>query len=151
MEELYNEGKIKAIGVSNFLPHHLTPLMETATIKLMVNQIEIHLSMLQAETVAFCQNNGILVEGWAPFSNGQIFKNTTLQAIAQKYNRTVAQVVLRWILNKDIVPLPKSVTPERIKENLAIFDFELSADDMAKIDAIHDCEGSGLHPDTVDF
>lgn len=151
MEELYKEGKVKAIGVSNFMPHHLEPLMKEATIMPMVNQIEIHPAMLQQETVDFCRAHNILVEAWAPFSNGQIFGNTTLQEIAETYQKSVAQIVLRWIVQKDMVPLPKSVTPERIQANLQIFDFTLSDDDMKRIDAITDCAGSGLHPDHVDF
>lgn len=150
-EELYEEGKIKAIGVSNFMPHHLKPLMEKAKIKPMVNQIEIHPAMLQTETVDYCKKNDILVEAWAPFSNGQIFENRTLKELAEKYDRSVAQITLRWILQQEIVPLPKSITPQRIFENLNIFDFTISNEDMNKINNITDCPGSGLHPDHVDF
>lgn len=151
MEELYRQGKIKAIGVSNFLPHHLKPLMESAQIQPMVNQIEIHPGMLQKETVEFCQKHDIVIEGWAPFSNGQIFKHPLLQEMVQKYDRSVAQIVLNWIMDKDIIPLPKSVTPQRIQENLQVFDFVLSEEDKQAMDKISDCEGSGLHPDHVDF
>lgn len=151
MEELYRQDKIKAIGVSNFLAHHLQPLMETAQIQPMVNQIEIHPGMLQKDIVKFCQQHDIVVEGWAPFSNGQIFKHPLLQEIAERYNRSVAQIVLNWIMDKDIIPLPKSVTPQRIQENLQVFDFVLSKEDKSAIDEVTDCEGSGLHPDRVDF
>ncbi|MGG7188136.1 aldo/keto reductase [Clostridium paraputrificum] len=151
LEELYNQGKIKAIGVSNFLEHHLEPLFETAKIKPMVNQIEFHPGMLQKEIVEFCKKHNILVEAWAPFSNGQVLNNPVLKEIADKYEKTVAQLTLRWIIQKGIVPLPKSVTPERIKSNLEVFDFEISAQDVEKIDRLTDCGGSGLHPDEVDF
>lgn len=151
LEELYNQGKIKAIGVSNFLEHHLEPLMETAKIKPMVNQIEFHPGMLQEEIVEFCKKHNILVEAWAPFSNGQVLNNPVLKEIADKYEKTVAQLTLRWIIQKGIVPLPKSVTPERIKSNLEVFDFEISAQDVERIDRLTDCGGSGLHPDEVDF
>ena len=151
LEELYNQGKIKAIGVSNFLEHHLEPLFETAKIKPMVNQIEFHPGMLQKEIVEFCKKHNILVEAWAPFSNGQVLKNPVLKEIADKYEKTVAQLTLRWIIQKGIVPLPKSVTPERIKSNLEVFDFEISAQDVERIDRLTDCGGSGLHPDEVDF
>ena len=151
LEELYNQGKIKAIGVSNFLEHHLEPLFETAKIKPMVNQIEFHPGMLQKEIVEFCKKHNILVESWAPFSNGQVLNNPVLKEIADKYEKTVAQLTLRWIIQKGIVPLPKSVTPERIKSNLEVFDFEISAQDVEKIDRLTDCGGSGLHPDEVDF
>ncbi|CEO35485.1 aldo/keto reductase [[Clostridium] sordellii] len=151
LEELYNQGKIKAIGVSNFLPHHLEPLLENAKIKPMVNQIEFHPGMLQEETVEFCKKHHILVEAWAPFSNGQILTNPVLKEIADKYKKSVAQLSLRWIIQKGIVPLPKSVTPERIKSNLEVFDFEISEQDVDRIDRLTDCGGSGLHPDEVDF
>ncbi|CEO23124.1 aldo/keto reductase [Paraclostridium sordellii] len=151
LEELYNQGKIKAIGVSNFLPHHLEPLLENAKIKPMVNQIEFHPGMLQEETVEFCKKHHILVEAWAPFSNGQILTHPVLKEIADKYKKSVAQLSLRWIIQKGIVPLPKSVTPERIKSNLEVFDFEISEQDVDRIDKLTDCGGSGLHPDEVDF
>lgn len=151
LEELYKQGKVKAIGVSNFLGHHLDPLLKTAKIKPMVNQIEIHPGMLQEETVKFCEENNILVEAWAPFSNGQIFNNPLLKEIADQYKKSVAQISLRWIIQKGIIPLPKSVTPERIKNNLDVFDFEIKAQDVEKIDRLTDCGGSGLHPDEVDF
>ena len=150
-EDLYKQGKIKAIGVSNFLPHHFEPLLKTAKIKPIVNQIEFHPGMLQEETVEFCKKNNILVEAWAPFSNGQILSNPVLTEIADKYNKSVAQLSLRWIIQKGIVPLPKSVTPERIKSNLNVFDFEISAQDSETIDKLTNCGGSGLHPDEVDF
>lgn len=150
-EELYKQGKIKAIGVSNFLPHHLKPLLESANIKPMVNQIEFHPGMLQEEAVEFSKKHNILVEAWAPFSNGQILKHPVLQEIADKYQKSVAQLTLRWIIQKGIVPLPKSVTPERIKSNLDVFDFEISGKDVERIDSLTNCGGSGLHPDEVDF
>lgn len=151
LEELYKQGKVKAIGVSNFLGHHLDPLLKTAKIKPMVNQIEIHPGMLKEETVKFCEENNILVEAWAPFSNGQIFNNPVLKEIADQYKKSVAQISLRWIIQKGIIPLPKSVTPERIKNNLDVFDFEIKAQDVEKIDRLTDCGSSGLHPDEVDF
>lgn len=151
LEELYKQGKVKAIGVSNFLSHHLDQLLKTVKIKPMVNQIEIHPGMLQEETVKFCEENNILVEAWAPFSNGQIFNNPVLNEIADQYKKSVAQISLRWIIQKGIIPLPKSVTPERIKNNLDVFDFEIKAQDVEKIDRLTDCGSSGLHPDEVDF
>lgn len=151
LEELYKQGKVKAIGVSNFLGHHLDPLLKIAKIKPMVNQIEIHPGMLQEETVKFCEENNILVEAWAPFSNGQIFNNPVLKEIADQYKKSVAQISLRWVIQKGIIPLPKSVTPERIKNNLDVFDFEIKAQDVEKIDRLTDCGSSGLHPDEVDF
>lgn len=150
-EKLYKQGKVKAIGVSNFLTHHFEPLLKTAKILPMVNQIELHPGMLQDKTVEFCNQHNILVEAWAPFSNGQIFNHPVLKEIADQYKKSVAQLSLRWIIQKGIVPLPKSVTPERIKNNLEVFDFEISSQDVDRIDRLTDCGGSGLHPDKVDF
>lgn len=150
-EELYQAGKIKALGVSNFYQHHLEPLMENAKIQPMVNQIEFHPGLLQAETVGFSKEHNLLVEAWAPLSNGGIFKNAELTALSEKYGKTIAQVALRWIVQKGIIPLPKSVTPNRIQENLAVFDFELSQEDVSIIDRLTDCGYSGLHPDKIDF
>jgi diketogulonate reductase-like aldo/keto reductase len=150
-EELYNQGKIKAIGVSNFLPHHFEPLLATAKIKPMVNQIEFHPGMLQEETMEFCKQHNILVEAWAPFSNGQILNHPVLKEIADQYKKSVAQLSLRWIIQKGIVPLPKSVTPERIKNNHEVLDFEINEQDVLKIDRLTDCGSSGLNPDKVDF
>ena len=151
MEELYEEGKIKAIGVSNFLKNHLEALMQDAKIKPMVNQIEIHPGLTQNETVEFCQKNGIVVEAWAPFANGQIFANDILKDISKKYNKTIAQITLSWLVNKNIVALSKSITIERIKENLNIFDINLEKNDIAKIDSIKGYEGIGLDPNNIDF
>lgn len=150
-EDLYKAGKIKALGVSNFMPHHLRPLLEYATIKPMVNQIEFHPSMLQEETVSFCREHNIYVEAWAPLAKGKVSENEVLIELGKKYGKTPSQVTLRWILQKDMIALPKSVTPKRIEENLDVFDFNLSQEDMNKIDAITDCPNSGLHPDHISF
>ena len=151
MEKLYKDGKIKAIGVSNFKPHHLKALIEKAEIMPMINQIELHPSHLQEETVTFCIKNNILIEAWGPLSRGKIFTVKEIQEIANKYNKTIAQVTLRWHIQNGIIPLPKSVTPSRIKENLDIFDFELSLEDMIKINEITNCSGTGIDPDNISF
>lgn len=145
--ELYKKGKIRAIGVSNFLPHHLKALVESE-IKPMVNQIEFHPGFMQEETVEYCKKNGIVVEAWSPLGRGKMLDNETLKGIAAKYNKTVAQLCLRWCLQNDTLPLPKSVTPSRIVENADIFDFEISKEDMAIINAMEYCGGSGHNPDT---
>lgn len=147
MEEIYNENLIHAIGVSNFTPRHLKPLMEWATVLPMVNQIEIHPGLNQEETVDFCKENNIITEAWGPFSQGEIFKTDTLKEIAGKYNKSIAQICLRWHLQRDILPLPKSVTTSRIKENTEIFDFELSEEDMDYISHIPPYR-TGPDPDT---
>ena len=147
---LYKEGRIKAIGVSNFLPHHLEALMQTE-IAPMVDQIEFHPGFMQTETVEFCKKNGILVEAWSPLGTGKMLTNETLMAIAAKYGKSVAQICIRWCLQHEVLPLPKSVTPSRIAENADVFDFTISDEDMAAIDAMEYFGGSGFDPDNVDF
>lgn len=150
MTDLCKAGLIRAIGVSNFLPHHLSSLMETE-IQPMVNQIEYHPGQIQEETVTFCKENNILVEAWSPLGTGRLLSNPQLQEIATKYEKSVAQLCIRWCLQNDVLPLPKSVTPSRIIENTAVFDFVISDDDMSTINSMHYLGGSGLHPDKVDF
>lgn len=145
--ELYKKGRIKAIGVSNFLPHHLSALMKTE-VKPMVNQIEFHPGFMQEETLEYCQKNGIIVEAWSPLGRGEMLQNETLLGIAKKYNKTVAQLCIRWCLQNGTLPLPKSVTPSRIAENTDIFDFTISKEDMKTINEMEYCGGSGLNPDT---
>jgi len=151
IEKLYNDGRVRAIGVSNFLEHHLTPLLDVCKIKPMVNQIEIHPGYTQQSTINFCQQNQITMEAWSPFGRGIVFKNLLLNKIADKYQKSVAQICIRWCLQKGIVPLPKSVTAERIKANLEVFDFQLSNEDMQTIDQMPCFGWSGQHPDEVDF
>ena len=150
MTELYRAGRIKAIGVSNFKPHHLAALMK-ADVKPMVNQIEYHPGWMQQETVDFCKANGIVLEAWSPLVSGALLKEPKLEALAAKYGKTVAQVVLRWVLQNGLVPLPKSVTESRIISNTEIFDFELSAEVMKAIDAFPEMTFSGQDPDKVTF
>jgi len=150
MTELYKAGKIKAIGVSNFKPHHLEALMKTE-VKPMVDQIEFHPGLLQEETVKYCRENNILVEAWSPLGTGRMLENDVLKDVAGKYKKTVAQICIRWCLQHDVLPLPKSVTPSRIVENFHVFDFEIGLEDMKMIDALDNFGGSGLNPDKVDF
>jgi diketogulonate reductase-like aldo/keto reductase len=150
MTELYKEGKIKAIGVSNFLPHHLEVLMQEE-VKPMVNQIEFHPGLLQEETVEYCKKHDILVEAWSPLGTGRMLNNELLMKIADKYQKSVAQICIRWCMQHDVLPLPKSITPFRIHENTKVFDFVISDDDMKQIDGMEYFGGSGLNPDEVDF
>ena len=150
MTELYKAGKIKSIGVSNFMPHHLKSLMETE-IKPMVNQIEFHVGFMQEETFKYCNDNNILIEAWGPLGTGKMLDNETLKEIANKYNKSIAQLCIRWCLQNNTLPLPKSVTPSRIKENADIFDFVISDEDMKKINSMPYFGGSGHHPDKVNF
>lgn len=146
MSEIYKSGKIKAIGVSNFLPHHLEALM-ACEIKPMVNQIEFHPGYMQKETVEYCKNNGIIVEAWSPLGSGRVLSDERLKKIAEKYGKSVADICIRWCLQHGVLPLPKSVTESRIIENTKVFDFELSAEDMQAIDDFEEIGFSGFHPD----
>ena len=150
MTELYEMGRIRAIGVSNFLPHHLDALMRTK-VQPMVNQIEYHPGQMQQETVQYCKQNGILVEAWSPLGTGRMLSNPFLAGVAQKYHKSVAQLCIRWCLQNDTLPLPKSVTPSRIEENAEVFDFAISEEDMAAINGMQYFGGSGLHPDEIGF
>ena len=150
-EELYLEGKIKAIGLSNFMVKHMEALMKTAKIKPMVNQIEYHPGLMQEDVVEYCNKNGICVEAWSPIGSGRLLENELLLQIAEKYGRSVAQICIRWCMQNDVLPLPKSVTPSRIEENLKIWDFEISDDDMAMINKMGPCGCSGHDPDKVTF
>lgn len=149
LEKLYKDGRIKSIGVSNYLSHHLQALMEDTEIKPMVNQIEYHPGFGQIESAEFCRKNDIIVEAWSPFGTGDVLKNRELCRIGGKYGKTSAQVCLRWLLQKDIVPLPKSTHEARIIANTQVFDFSLSDEDMAMIDAIPYCGGMRFDPDTA--
>lgn len=150
-EELYEAGKIRAIGISNFMPHHIEALMETAKIKPMVNQLKLCPGITQPEIVDYCRKNSILVEAYSPFGTGLIFSNEAIRAIAAKYNKTVGQICLRWCLQKGFVSLPKSANPMRIKENTAIFDFNLSEEDMDVISKLEGVCGDIPDPDNILF
>lgn len=151
MERIYDEKRVRSIGVSNFLRHHLEALIESARIVPMVNQIEYHPGFMQEGCVRYCEANNILVEAWSPLGRGRVLNNELLLKLAAKYGKSVAQICLRWELQHGVLPLPKSVTPQRIKENIEVFDFELTAEDMLMIDNMGDFGASGLDPDTVDF
>jgi 2,5-diketo-D-gluconate reductase A len=135
MEELYQQGKVRAIGVSNFPPDRIMDLMIHNQIPPAVNQIEVNPFHQQIETQKFLQENSVQVEAWAPFAEGRnnIFKNELLLSIVAKYNKSVAQVILRWLTQRGAVALSKSVRKERMMENISVFDFELSADDMIAV------------------
>lgn len=146
MTEIYHSGRVKAIGVSNFLVHHLKALMKTEVVPA-VDQIEINPGFLQKDTVDFCHANNICVEAWSPLGRGKSLEHPLLIELANQYQRTVAQIILRWELQHNIIPLPKSTHKERMIENADIFDFSLSSEDMAKIDAIEPYGNSGHSPD----
>jgi len=135
MQDGYRSGKLRAIGVSNFQPDRLMDITAFNEIKPAVNQIEVNPFQQQGESIAFMRELGVLAEAWAPFAEGRnnLFQNELLQAIADKHGKTIGQVVLRWVIQLGIIALAKTVRKERMTENLAVFDFELDMDDMAKI------------------
>ncbi|MEK5069202.1 aldo/keto reductase [Sporosarcina sp. FSL K6-1508] len=151
LETLYKEGRVKAIGVSNFQIHHLEKLMKDAEIKPMVNQVEYHPRLTQKDLQAFCQQYGIQLEAWSPLMQGELLDNAELQEIAKKYNKSVAQIILRWDLQNGVVTIPKSTKEHRIVENASVFDFELTADDMRSIDSLNQNHRVGPDPDNFDF
>ena len=129
-EKLYNDGYIRSIGVSNFEPKHLDALLDGCNIPPMVNQLEFHPGYTQLDTCRYSMDKGLIVEAWSPLGSGEVLNSPQLIDLAAKYNKSVAQICLRFATQTGIIPLPKSTKPERMKTNLDVFDFELSADDM---------------------
>lgn len=149
-EDLYKAGKVRAIGVSNFKEHHLDELMEKCEIMPMVNQIEFHPSHTQDSIREYCEKHNIVVQGYSPLANGKVFECKEIAEIAEKNGVGVAQLCVKYALSHNVVPLVKSVTRERILENLKL-DFELSSEDIKKIDEITTCEGMGADSDNINF
>lgn len=151
MEEFYRDGRARSVGVSNFQPHHLRQLHAECEITPAVNQIEVHPYLTQEDVRRFCAEHEILVEAWSPIAQGAVLDDPTIQAIAEKYGKSAAQVVLRWHIERGDIVFPKSVTPQRIKENIDIFDFELAGDDVEAITALNKDQRTGPNPDTFDY
>ena len=138
LERLYHEGRVRAIGVSNFTVGHLNELLDRCRVVPAVNQIEFSPFLYQEDVLEFCQSHGILVEGYSPLTKGQRLHDPDIVSIAMKYGRTPAQVLIRWCFQHGVVPLPKSVHPLRIESNLKIFDFELAEEDMVRLDSLNE-------------
>ncbi|ESU32411.1 glyoxal reductase [Bacillus sp. 17376] len=151
LEKLYKDGRVRAIGVSNFHVHHLKDLMADAEIKPMVNQVEYHPHLAQTELLEFCKAEGIQMEAWSPLKQGELLSEPTIVAIAEKHKKSPAQVILRWDLQNEVVTIPKSIKEHRIIENADIFDFELSAGDMERLNSLNKNERVGPDPDNFDF
>jgi len=151
MEELYDEGKTKAIGISNFLPHHTDVIKAMAKTMPMVNQILIYPGYLDAETIQYCRQNSIVLQAYSPLGTGRLLKAPELAEMAAKYGVTVAQLCLRWCLQMDFCPLPKSVTESRIIENADLFDFEITKEDLDTLSYMKDYGVQEYHPDTAPF
>ena len=148
LEEFYRDGRARSIGVSNFQPHHLRRLHTEAEVPPAINQIEVHPYLTQDDVRGFCAEHQIAIEGWSPIGQGMELGDPTINEIAERIGKTPAQVVLRWHIERGDIVFPKSVMPARIKENFAIFDFELSGEDVEAISALNKNERTGPDPDT---
>lgn len=148
LEKIYKEGRAKNIGVSNFLKQHLEIILDNCDIEPVINQIEFHPGLIRKDTIEFCKKKNIVLEAWAPLGKGKMLNNETLINIAQKYNKSVAQCCLKWCLQNEVIPLPKSENEERMKQNLDLFDFEISEEDMNIINNMEFFAGSNMDPNS---
>ena len=151
LEALYKEGRVKAIGVSNFMKHHLEDVINEAEVTPMVNQMEFHPFLVQQDLIDFCKKNTIQYEAWSPMMQGRIFEMQEFKSLSKKYGKTPAQLVLRWDLQKGVVTIPKSSKKERILANAQIFDFQLEDADVRLLDSMHKGHRFGPDPDNFDF
>lgn len=151
LERLYKEKRVRSIGVSNFLKHHLEDLLPSVEIVPMVNQMEFHPYLVQQELLDFCNANNIQYEAWSPLMQGHIFDLEVMKEMAHRYNKTIAQIVLRWDLQKGVVTIPKSSKKERIIANADLFDFQISEADMKALNALDRGKRFGPDPDNFDF
>lgn len=151
LEKLYKDGRIRAIGVSNFQVHHLEDLIKDAEVKPMVNQVEYHPNLTQKELRAYCTKEGIQLEAWSPLKQGQLLEEPVIKEVAGKHEKSAAQVILRWDLQNEVVTIPKSTKEHRIIENANVFDFELTSDEMESIDGLNKDERVGPNPDEFHF
>lgn len=147
LEKLYEEGAVRAIGVCNFLPQHLLHLMKSANTMPMVDQLEFHPGYPQHCTAAFCQSHGIQTEAWSPLGRGRLLEDPLILELAKKYKKSPAQICLRFCLQNNVLPLPKSSVPERMRANLDIFDFDLELEDIYQLMTMPQTGWSGLHPE----
>lgn len=147
MEELYKEGKVRAIGLSNFLPHHIENLLQNTEVLPAVNQLEFHPGHTQEITVDYCKKHDILVQAWSPLGRRRVLEHELLKELAEKYNVSVAQICLRYCLQRGTLPLPKASSMERMKQNQEVFHFEISEEDMFRIGSMPPAGWSGEHPD----
>ncbi|MDQ1236904.1 diketogulonate reductase-like aldo/keto reductase [Paenibacillus sp. SORGH_AS306] len=151
MEKLYKDGRIRAIGVSNFQTHHLDDLLADAKVVPAVNQVEFHPLLTQSELLAYSEEKGIQLEAWSPLARGKLFDNEVIKEIADKYGKEPAQVILRWVLDKGVVVITRSVKEKRIASNAEIFDFKLTVEEIDRISALNKNERTGPDPDNFDF
>lgn len=147
MEKLKEEGYVRALGVSNFLPHHLDNLLQNSGTKPVVDQMELHPGYIQDAAVRFCQEHDILLQAWGPIGRGKIFQNTVVNDLAEKYHRSFAQICLRYLVQRGIQPLAKAMSEAHMRENMNIFDFEISQEDMWMLTCMPQTDWLGEHPD----
>lgn len=147
LEDLYKEGKVKAVGVSNFLPHHIENLLETCEVAPMVNQLEFHPGYAQSAAVRYCQEHNIVVQAWSPIGRGRVLEDSLILELSRKYGVSAAQICLRYAIQKGVMPLPKSSSAERMTVNQDIFSFEIEKEDMYRLDMMPQTGWSGEHPD----
>ncbi|WP_172199810.1 aldo/keto reductase [Saccharibacillus qingshengii] len=151
MEKLYKDGRIRSIGVSNFQPHHLDDLLADAEVVPAVNQVEFHPLLTQNELLNYCAQKGIQVEAWSPLARGLLFDNEVVTGLGDKYGKSPAQILLRWVLDKGVVVLTRSVKESRIIENADLFDFTLTPEDVTALEALNKNQRTGPDPDNFDF
>ncbi len=147
LERLYDEGAVRAIGVCNFLPQHLLHVLKTANIVPMIDQFEFHPGYPQYETLQFCQSRGIQAEAWSPLGRGRLLEDPLVLELAKKYGKSPAQICLRFCLQNNVLPLPKSSAPQRMNANLDIFDFEIEQEDIYRLLTMPQTGWSGIHPE----
>ncbi|MGE7093907.1 aldo/keto reductase [Lysinibacillus sp. NPDC048646] len=151
LEKIYQDGRVRSIGVSNFHVHHLENLLKETTVIPVINQIEFHPHLTQEEVRAYCKEHGIQVEAWSPLMNGTLLEEALIQELAAKYSKMPAQIVLRYDVQHSVVTIPKTMTPARMTENLKVFDFSLTDEEMAKLDALNDGLRCGPDPEKFNF
>lgn len=147
MEELQEAGKIKGLGLSNFLPHHLECILESCHVKPVVDQLEIHPGYSQEAATAYCKEKGVQVQGWSPLGRSRVLGSPVLSRLAEKYSKSTAQICLRFLVQKEIIPLVKASSMERMKQNQNVFDFEISKEDMQILECMPQDLWLGEHPD----
>lgn len=151
LEKLYKDGRVRAIGASNFKIHHLEDIIKNSELKPVVNQVELHPRLSQEELRLFCKQNEIAVEAWSPIARGRLLNDPILTSLGKKHGKSPAQIILRWHLQNEVIIIPKSVTPARLKENADLFDFELTSEEMKQINSLNRNERFGADPDNFDF
>lgn len=151
LEKIYQDGRVRSIGVSNFHVHHLENLLKEISVVPVINQIEFHPHLTQEEVRAYCKEKGIQVEAWSPLMNGSLLEESLIQQLASKYGKTPAQIVLRYDVQHGVVTIPKTMTPARMTENLTVFDFALTEEEMAQLDTLNDGLRCGPDPEKFNF